>query len=604
MAPKLNRAAKRKSHLVALPSTIHAERDIAYGRVSSDKQREDQTIEVQKTLLVTDITARDRDDLPVAEQRKLVGQFWDDPCSGTVAFEDRPEGGKLIRMICQRGDIDCKGTCNTPPTVDAVWVSKLDRVARKLSIVLEFVSFLEAHNVRLRCLDLNVDTRDRNGRLMLQLLAMIAEWERETILERTGQGRLHKVLEGKVVGGRPTVGYKTVEGRLVVDEPKAAIVREIFENVAFHDRTAMQEAQRTGWTHRKVLNVLHNPRYRGETGMWSNGEWISSGRNGPEAIVSSETWNLVQTKLTENQSQSSRNRKNDYILSSLLICCEPHTHVDVFHEDGSRLGRPVKTPGMCGRLFLGRTEHRRKTNYVYYYCSREGDCSAKPLRGRDAEAAVWKVVADAQRHPEEFVAETFRNVDQSALIHSLRSDIVGITDFLARLEAERGRVVQSWERGNRTEHQMDLRLAEIAAETEPLEVRKLALERQLHSVTVSASNLRRAEAVEANVKQRIDEIERMCSSHDPAVVSKGKQQKAALIRATVEYGEVRVVEGRSHIRLFLRFGSELPVEIPSSKETDNYRQQPLVIMHEIVMPLITRGRPKGGYPSERGVHSA
>src|SRR5262249_5301172 len=153
-----------------------------------------------------------------------------------------------------------------------------------------------------------------------------------------------------------------------------------------------------GMTQRKVLDMLHNPRYRGEGGMYTNvakkqkgadpvWQWIPAARNNPPQLVSPELWHLAGEKLKENQSQSARNRQNSYLVSSLLVCCEPYTHVEVVQPDGSRPGRKPKTPGMCGRLFLGRTVSKKTGTYGYYYCSREGACSAKPLRQTDIEKA-------------------------------------------------------------------------------------------------------------------------------------------------------------------------------------------------------------------------
>ena len=174
--------------------------------------------------------------------------------------------------------------------------------------------------------------------------------------------------------------------------------------------------------------MLHNLRYRGEGGMYTNlaktqkgaepvWKWIPAMRNNPQALVSPEIWNLAQEKLTENQSQSARNRQHNYLLSTLLVCCEPHTHVQVVQRDGSQPGRKPKTAGMCGRLFLGRTVTKKNQSYGYYYCSREGACTSKPLRQTDVEKAVWDVVAAAQRSTrEEFIEETFREVDHSRLV--------------------------------------------------------------------------------------------------------------------------------------------------------------------------------------------
>jgi len=607
MAPKQHGLARR-GHLVPLASLVRPQQCAAYGRVSSDKQHEDQTITTQQTLLLVDITSRDRPDLPESEQRKLVAQFWDDPVSGTVPLEKRSEGSKLISLICNRGDIRCSGDCHAAAVIDVVWITKLDRLARQLQILIEIEAFFRCHGVALRCLEFNIDTGDRNGKLMFHILGVIAEWERETILERTSQGRRQKASEGKFVGGRRTFGLTTDEhGYLIIDttliegvnKMACDIVKEIFENVALHGSTAFREAQRFGLTERKVGGILHNPRYKGEGGMLADGEWLPATRNNPPQIVSPEIWSLAQKALIDNRTNASRNRHYEYLLSQVMICCEP------------------KGDSLCGRKFVGRLERRRsskgetrhETKYVYYYCQRQG-CTARPMRGQDIETAVWNVVADAQRHPEKFLAETLQRRDNTRLIHDVRTEITGIVDHLSRLETERRNVLRSWEKGQRTEQDADVRLNELADQVGPLREHRNALELQLRSLTVSATDLQRAGVLSADIAEQIEHIEQLCQSDDPDAVRRGRERKKALIRATVERAEVRTGADReSRIQLYLRFGRALPLEVPnnwgdkrlnlstepriSQQGSENPQQESFVIVHELVIPRPPMGGPKG-----------
>lgn len=614
MAPKQPKGLARRGHLVPLSLIVRPQQCVAYGRVSSEKQKEDQTIEVQKTLLIADITSRDRADLPESEQRKLVAQFWDDPVSGTVPLEKRPEGSHLISLICNRADIHCRGDCGATAVVDVVWVTKLDRLARKLQILIEIESFFRGHEVALRCLEFNIDTSDRNGKLMFHILGVIAEWERETILERTDGGRRQKASEGRFVGGRKTWGYETDDdGCLVIDTTliegtqmmAADIIKEIFDNVALHGSTAHREAQRFNLTERRVLALLHNRRYKGEGGMLADGEWLPATRNNPPQIVPPEVWDLAQKALTGNRRQSSKNRSYEYLLSLMLTCCE-------LREDGA----------ICGRTFVGRIERRRvkddpkrESRYVYYYCQRQG-CTARPLRGQDIETAIWKLVADAQRHPQEYLAEALARRDNSKLIRDVRTEISSIIDHLARLESERLNVIRSWEKGQRTEQQTDNRLAEIADEVGPLRQRRTTLELQLRSLTLSANDLQRAGVLAADIDEQIVHIEALCESDDPDEVQRGRERKKALIRASLERIEVRTgPASEGMIRVFLRFGrsvsvkaedtrQKLSIDVLAPQVAKDMRQElpppPVVIVREFVIPRpplggkgVTKHQPKG-----------
>ena len=85
---------------------------------------------------------------------------------------------------------------------DTVIVTKLDRLGRSLSQVLQTVDKLTAKQVNIRCLDQPIDTskQDAMSKAMVQLLGMFAEMEHSMIVERTQGGRIRS---GKL-GGRPT----------------------------------------------------------------------------------------------------------------------------------------------------------------------------------------------------------------------------------------------------------------------------------------------------------------------------------------------------------------------------------------------------------------
>ena len=71
---------------------------------------------------------------------------------------------------------------------DTVIVCKLDRIARSTKHLLEIVETLEARKVSFKVLNINLDTSTPTGKLMLSMLASIAQFEREMMLERQREG--------------------------------------------------------------------------------------------------------------------------------------------------------------------------------------------------------------------------------------------------------------------------------------------------------------------------------------------------------------------------------------------------------------------------------
>ena len=67
-------------------------------------------------------------------------------------------------------------------------VTSLDRLARSIRDLCAIVDRLEAKGVSLRILGMGLDTATANGRLMLNVLGSVAQFEREVMLERQREG--------------------------------------------------------------------------------------------------------------------------------------------------------------------------------------------------------------------------------------------------------------------------------------------------------------------------------------------------------------------------------------------------------------------------------
>lgn len=107
---------------------------------------------------------------------------------------ERPELGRALEFV-REGDV--------------LVVTKLDRLARSVSDLVAITEKLKDKGVELRILALNLDTSTPTGKLMLNLLGSIAEFERELMLERQRDGIAKAKAEGKYKGRAPTARSKT-----------------------------------------------------------------------------------------------------------------------------------------------------------------------------------------------------------------------------------------------------------------------------------------------------------------------------------------------------------------------------------------------------------
>ncbi|CUH89951.1 DNA-invertase hin [Phaeobacter sp. CECT 5382] len=94
---------------------------------------------------------------------------------------------------------------------DTLVVTKLDRLARSVSHLLEVLKSLTDKGAALRILDMGIDTSTPTGKLMLTVLGGVAEFERAIMLERQREGIAKAKAAGKYKGRQPTAMAQSAE---------------------------------------------------------------------------------------------------------------------------------------------------------------------------------------------------------------------------------------------------------------------------------------------------------------------------------------------------------------------------------------------------------
>lgn len=122
--------------------------------------------------------------------------------SGGMPLQKRPEGSKLSRMIQNE-------------QIGHVVATKLDRLFRSAEDSTAWIAEMGRRGVSLHLLDLggsSIDVSSTSGRLIVGVLAQVAEMGRGTIRDNTLAGMKHKKDHGEYCGGGVPYGYRLVKG--------------------------------------------------------------------------------------------------------------------------------------------------------------------------------------------------------------------------------------------------------------------------------------------------------------------------------------------------------------------------------------------------------
>jgi DNA invertase Pin-like site-specific DNA recombinase len=98
---------------------------------------------------------------------------------------------------------------------EALIVAKLDRLTRSLRDLLDIVQSHFRERYSLLSVAEQLDPRTASGRLVLNILAAVAQWERETTIERTKAVFRHKRERGEYLGGRAPYGWSVGENKVL-----------------------------------------------------------------------------------------------------------------------------------------------------------------------------------------------------------------------------------------------------------------------------------------------------------------------------------------------------------------------------------------------------
>jgi site-specific DNA recombinase len=397
-----------------------------YARVSSDEQREKQSIRTQIEY------ARGRGRL---EKWDLL-EFLDDGVSGTVPFARRP-GAAALLAAARAGKFDQVATMH------------LDRLGRTQRVVLDAIDALKAAGARYRSLTEPFEVGTPFGDAALGMTSVFAQLARDSIVQRTGEGRARVAqIDHRWLGGPPPFGYSVGEDKvLVVNPDEAAAVREIFTLCVDSDLGAQRIAdalnargipygstgprdakhhakQAAPWHSVAVNDILRNPLYVGRASYYARstqGRQIVFRSSPP--IVTQAMFAAAQAAIDRRWTWGSSQAKHDYLLRGLVVC----------GRDGRNL---------IGRLWYGRGDGRGHANRPIYYCKSCPKGERPIIDERQLLDILWRDVLDFLAHPDAALRAMARTAAESGQAEdSAEKSMLAVAEEIRELEAQEERLV-------------------------------------------------------------------------------------------------------------------------------------------------------------------
>jgi site-specific DNA recombinase len=419
-----------------------AERVALYLRVSSEEQKTKETIETQDDFLK---------EYCKLYRHRVANIYKDAAVSGTVPLHERPAGRELLE--------DARAE-----KFDVVLAYKLDRIGRTLLVVVDAHDRLMESGVALRSATEPIDTSTPAGRLIFQMLASFAEFEKETINERTRDGKNRAYRKGVQPGVIP-YGYDIAEdGSFVVVEEEAQVARTIIDNVA-QGATLFVEAKRlnlegvpspgkkyrgrprqhgTTWTPMAISRIVGRKAYSGTHVIHSSTGEIE--REVP-VIVPKDLQETAIARLGNNKRYSGGRPVRKYLLRGLIKCVK------------------------CGWNYSGLSRKREDRYHFKYTCPvsssrrfdphvRRGGCPW--LDALWLEDLVWQDIRRFVENPGEVLERVKEQMEERhSQAGELKGRLASLTKRLAGARGEKDKYVKLYAAGHLDEEELETHLLDL-----------------------------------------------------------------------------------------------------------------------------------------------
>lgn len=445
---------------------------VLYARVSTERQSDEGTIESQLGELREN-----------SSKDKIIHEYIDEGWSGTTlarpALDDLRDDAKQGKF-------------------EAVYILDPDRLSRNHAHLMIVMAELKKLGIDIKFA--HRDYKDNpEDKLVFNLQGVVAEYEREKILERTRRGKLQKAKRGHIVSSKAPYGYdfirksESTETQYKINVEEKRLVELIFDlflqvrsirGVAteLHGLGIRPRSGKEYWAKSTITKILKNTTYIGTA--YYNKHYSCETNNGKKykkviktnkklrnfeewipikvsPIIDTSKFNQVQELLKHNQTKI-RPAKNKYLLTGLIEC------------------------GDCGSSYVGdpgkgrpcyRCTYRQRKNTI------KEKCNNKQIRAEQADTLVWNTMVNLFDNPS-IIVDQFKKYSSQSKTNKekIQEKIDEMDKILKQKEEGRERIIHAYTNKKIRESDFDSALKRLDKEILPLQEEKEKQELKLEAI--------------------------------------------------------------------------------------------------------------------------
>lgn len=465
----------------------------AYARVSTDSDEQYTSYDAQVTYYTNFIKGK--------PNWEFVKVYADEGISGT-STKRRDEFKEMIESALNG-------------KIDLIITKSISRFARNTLDTISITRQLKAKGIEVYFEKENLWSLDDKTEFLLTIMASIAQEESRSISQNITIGKRWGMKEGKVsFAYKNFLGYKKVDGKIVIEEAQAETVRLIYMMFLKEGKTCTGIAEflkskgiptpsgkSCNWTKNTVYSILTNEKYKGDALLQkkytadylehrvvpNNGELPQYYvENNHPAIIEREVWEMVQTEMMRRSMLGAAYSGNS-IFASKLIC------------------------GDCGKPY-GKKKWHSTSKYAreIYRCNAkynkgQTQCQTPNLTEEDIKARFIKAYNLVMCDKKQVIEDTLAVIELLADTTDLDAEIANFQTEIERISSDVSLMVRENARTQQDQIKFAARYEEL---TKEYETQKDAFEKAVKEKAYKTGKATKMRAYLEAMKQADDFLEK------------------------------------------------------------------------------------------------